>query len=160
MNILVVVFAIICVLEFLIIRYLCKKCNMKINQLNNAKKMVMKNDRLFIMALKWAQKNNHSNCVYDYLKKKGYTSIIIYGMHSAGEVLAEQLRDTDIEVVCGMDRNASDIVSFINVISPESHIPKADAIIVTAVTAFCGIEENLINKVECPVISLEDIIYD
>ena len=35
-----------------------------------------------------------------------------------------------------------------------------DAVVVTAITFFDEIEERLSEKVDCPIISLEDILYE
>ena len=51
------------------------------------------------------------------------------------------------------------IVNDLLIIHPDEDCPKADAIVVTAVTAFIEIDEFLYEKVDCPIISLEDIIY-
>ena len=42
---------------------------------------------------------------------------------------------------------------------PESELEKVDVIVVTAITFFKEIEEMLNQRVDCPVISLEDILY-
>jgi hypothetical protein len=35
-----------------------------------------------------------------------------------------------------------------------------DAIVVTAITFFDEIEEKLSEKIDCPIISLDDILYE
>ncbi len=45
-------------------------------------------------------------------------------------------------------------------ISPEDELPDVDAVIVTAITFFDEIEEKLTEKISCPVLSLEDILYE
>ena len=35
-----------------------------------------------------------------------------------------------------------------------------DAIVITAITFFDEIREEVLKKVDCPVVSLEDILYD
>ena len=89
----------------------------------------------------------------------GILTIIVYGLHYAGELVINSLKGTDIKVICGIDKNAKNIVNDLLIIHPDEDCPKADAIVVTAVTAFIEIDEFLYEKVDCPIISLEDIIY-
>ncbi len=155
-----VLMILLCVIEFAVILFLYRRMKNSQKEHINSKGLAGKNDRLFKMSLKWAERNAHSNCVYDYLHNRGIKKIIIYGMHNVGQMLLDTLKDTDIDVICGIDAKADSIISFIDIVKPEDNIPDADAIIVTAVLAFPDIDEFLYDKVKCPVISLEDIIYD
>lgn len=151
---------VIFIIELVCIIVLSKKIEGKNKAIKHAYKAVSKNERLFLMALKWAEKNRKFNCVYEYLKNEGYSSIIIYGMHYAGNMIVEELKDTDINIVCGLDRNCESVISFIKTIHPDKEIPKADVIVVTPIASFPEIEDMLRNRVNYPIISLEDIIYD
>jgi len=62
--------------------------------------------------------------------------------------------------VCGIDQKAERIYSEIEVVSLDKNIPPVDAVIVTAITYFDEIEEKLSKKISCPIISLEDVLYD
>lgn len=148
------------IIDTIIILYMKKRIKYKTTMIDKKQQMASKNDRLFRMALKWAEKNTQEKCVYSFLKARGYSTILVYGMHYAGELVVEELMNSDIQVVCGVDQNAEKIVSFVKTIHPHDEFPVVDAIIVTAVDAFPLIEEKLIKKVSCPIISLEDIIYD
>ena len=44
--------------------------------------------------------------------------------------------------------------------SLENILSFADAVVVTTVTFFDGIEEKFSIKLNCPIISLEDILYE
>lgn len=149
----------ICIIELTIIIITLLKKKRSNNQIEKYRSIANKNDTLYQMALKWSDNNYKKKTVYDYLVEKKYNSIAIYGMHYAGEQLVKELYNTDIRIVCGIDQNASNIISKIPVIKPTDEIPKVDAIIVTAVTAFMAIDEMLYKRVDCPIISLEDIIY-
>ena len=74
--------------------------------------------------------------------------------------LKEELKGTDIEVAYGIDQKADSIFSDINVVSPEYCLDNVDAIVVTAIHFFDEIEEKLSEKVDCPILSLEDILYE
>ena len=48
----------------------------------------------------------------------------------------------------------------IRTVYPKEELENVDAIIVTAVESFYEIRDMLKQKIECPIISLEDIIYE
>ena len=75
-----------------------------------------------------------------------------------GETLVDELKDSDIKVSYGIDQNAGGIYSDIEIFSPEDKLPAVDAVVVTAITFFEEIREMLQEKIDCPVISLEDIL--
>ena len=81
-------------------------------------------------------------------------------MSYAGETLIEELKSTEIKIKYGIDRNVETIYSDIDLVSPDDQFEKVDAVVVTAITFFEQIEEMLSEKVDCPVISLEDIISE
>ena len=94
------------------------------------------------------------------MKKHGYKKIAIYGMSYAGETLLQELKGTEIEVSYGIDKNEKGIYSDINVVSIDKIEEDVDAIVVTAITYFNEIENTLSEKVSCPILSLEDILYE
>jgi hypothetical protein len=46
------------------------------------------------------------------------------------------------------------------VYSPEDSLKEVDAIVVTAIASFDEIKGNLSSKVDCPIISLEKILFE
>lgn len=85
--------------------------------------------------------------------------IAIYGMGDIGKNLLADLRDSSVKVDYAIDKvvtNTEDI----RVVSPEEKLEKVDAIVVTAIAYFDDINDNLSSKTDCPIISLEDIIYE
>ena len=94
-----------------------------------------------------------------YFFRKGYQKIAVYGMSDLGRLLAETLRKTEIELLYGIDRRAERLEGTLSVYKPQENLPKADAIVVTAVYFFeeiCG--ELRKNGVEYPIISLDEVI--
>ena len=116
--------------------------------------------RMFKMMNQWVKLKQEGKNLADFLKKNNYEKIAVYGMHYAGETLVAELANTDIQIVCGIDRKAQSIYSGVNMITKDDTIPDVDAIIVTAISFFDEIESDLQQKTTCPIISLEDIIYE
>ena len=81
-------------------------------------------------------------------------------MSYAGETLVDELKETEVQIAYAIDKNANSIYSDINVITMDDNLEDVDAIVVTAITFFDEIEEQLQSKVSCPIISLEDILYE
>ena len=81
-------------------------------------------------------------------------------MSYVGETLLDELKGTDITVRYGIDKNSDTIYSDVDIVSVEDDLESVDAVVVTAITFFDEIEEKLSTKMDCPVISLEDILYE
>lgn len=114
---------------------------------------------LFKMMNQWVAVKQQGKNLAEYFEANGYKSIAIYGMSYAGESLVEELKDTGIEVKYGIDKNASNLYSAIDVYSMEDELESVDAVVVTPIFFFDEINEELNQKFDCPIVSLEDILY-
>lgn len=114
----------------------------------------------FQLLNKWLSLKQQKKEIADYLKKRNYKKIAIYGMGQIGERLFEELKDSEIEVIYGIDRNKNVFDGDIDIYDPEETLPYVDAVIVTAVTYYKEIVMLLRRKVECPIESLENIITE
>ncbi|MDD3413816.1 MAG: hypothetical protein PHY47_07425 [Lachnospiraceae bacterium] len=111
------------------------------------------------MLNQWLLLKQEGKSLVDYFESNNYKTIAIYGMGEMGNRLYDELRDSNIEVRCGIDKESSSVYSELEVISIEDELPEVDAIIVSAVFAFNEISEKLGNIVDYPIISLEDVVY-
>lgn len=124
------------------------------------KTMSDKHLSLFLMMNQWVKVKQEGKNLSEYFEKNGYKKIVVYGMSYAGETLINELRDTQIKVVYGIDKNADTIYADVDVLSLEDEFSAVDAVVVTVITFFKEVEEKLSEKMECPIISLEDILYE
>lgn len=108
----------------------------------------------------WLRAKQGNKSIADYFKNQGYKKIAIYGMSYLGENLLCELLGSDINVIYGIDKNADNIYSDINILTPDQDLEVVDAVIVTAITFFDEIAELLSEKMDCPILSLEDILYE
>lgn len=134
--------------------------NIQAGHMDKMRKMSDKHLALFQLMNQWVKVKQKGINLSEYFEKKGYQTIAIYGMSYAGETLFEELQNTSVAVAYGIDKNAGSIFTDVDVISPEEELDKVDAIVVTSVTFFDEIEQTLSQKTDCPIISLEDILYD
>lgn len=81
-------------------------------------------------------------------------------MNYVGETLLSEMAGSKVTVKYGIDKNAERIYQDIDVVLPDDALDDVDAVIVTAVTFFDEIEETLSQKVNCPILSLEDILCE
>lgn len=115
---------------------------------------------LYKMMVQWVRVKQEGKSLSSYLMEKEYNKIAIYGMSFAGEALIDELKGSGIEIAYAIDKNADNLYSEVEIITMDDFLEEVDAIIVTAITFFEEIEEKLNEKVSCPIISLEDILYE
>lgn len=120
----------------------------------------IKFQEFYSLLLQWVHMRNEGRTIGAYLKKCGYHTVAIYGMKELGEELLYELRDGEVEVKYAIDRNADDLYMEIDVRHPDEHLEPVDVVVVTAVHWFEEIEKDMKKRVSCPILSLEDIVYD
>lgn len=121
-------------------------------------KLADKHLALYLMMNQWVKVKQRGKNLSSYFEDHGYKKIAIYGMNYVGETLLEELKGSSTEVAYAIDRKADTIYADVDVYTVEESLDQVDAVVVTAITFFDEIEEALSEKVDCPIISLEDII--
>lgn len=115
--------------------------------------------RMFQLMSQWVRLTQDGKSIKDYFIKKDYRDIAIYGKGHFGEAAAKELLGSGITVKYFIDQKADkDSGDF--VVSPDSELEEVDVILVTPVTSYGEIKQRLVKKVSCPVISIEDILYE
>lgn len=114
---------------------------------------------LYLMMNQWVKVKQEGKNLADYLEKNDYSTIAVYGMNYAGSTLINELKNRNITVKYGIDRNVDSIYADVDLVSVSDDLEPVDAVIVTAVTFFDEIETVLSGKVDCPILSLEDILF-
>lgn len=115
---------------------------------------------LFLMMNQWVKVKQKGKNLAEYFEKNGYKKIAVYGMSYVGETLINELKDTEIMVAYGIDGKADTICAEIDIVSMDDVLEKVDAIVVTAITFFDEIEEKISEKMDCPILSLKNILYE
>lgn len=129
-------------------------------QTEDAKKLAKKHLALYLMMNEWVHVRQDGKSIVDYFEKQEYKKIAIYGMNYVGETLLRELQGSEIEVMYAIDKNADAIYADVDVVKPDSELAEVDVIVVTPITFFDEIEEMLSEKINCPIVSLEDILYE
>lgn len=115
---------------------------------------------LFMLMNQWVKVKQEGKKISEYFEKRGYRNIAIYGMSTVGETLLSELKGTNTKVMYGIDKNATSLYSDIEIVSPLENLEQVDVIVITAITFFDEIREELRRKVDCDIISLKDVIYE
>ena len=115
---------------------------------------------LFLMMNQWVKVKQEGKNISEYFKRNGYKKVAVYGMGYAGETLVDELRGSDITVAYGIDQRGVSVYADVDVVSVDDNLEVVDAVVVTAVTFFDEIQEKLSAKMDCPILSLEDILYE
>lgn len=116
--------------------------------------------RMFRVSNHWLTLKEEGREVKKYFENENYHNIAIYGIGYLGKHLIWELKESEIEIDYTIDKKVNELTEGIKIFRPEDVLPKTDVIVVTVLTEFEEIAYDLENKVDCPIISLEDIIFE
>lgn len=123
-----------------------------------ANEALKKSQKLYTVFDQWLTFLQEGKSLEEYFKQNNYKTVAIYGMRELGERLYYELKDSDITVKYAIDKNADAVYTDVDVVTPDDHLDRVDVIVVTAVYYFEEIKDMLAGKVDCAIVSLEDII--
>lgn len=128
--------------------------------LSKMKALSDKHFALYRMMTEWVKIKQENKSIADYLEGQGYRKIAVYGMNYVGETLLSELENTNVKVLYAIDQDAANIYADVEVVSPEDRFDEVDAVIVTPITFFKEIKGRISTKMDCPIISMDDILYE
>ena len=119
----------------------------------------------FVTLAEWLVNKTNGKSLAECLLKHNYSTIAIYGIGDIGRLLHSELKGSDIEIKCFIDRNAEGIGSFeqIPVVSRTEFSKRrdADAIIILPMTDYNATNKELIKiGITLPTVSLKDIVFE
>ena len=123
-------------------------------------KLAEKNRTQFFVMVQWLKLKQMGGNISNYLAERGYEKVAIYGMSYTGERVLFELKNAGIEVAYGIDQRAGGAASEIDILSPDDDLPGVDAVIVSEAFFYEEVEPMLRKKLSCPVISLEEVVYE
>ncbi len=115
--------------------------------------------RMFYNSQKWLQIYHEGKTLEKYFVDNNWKTIAIYGMGHFGCCLYDELEDTSIKVKYAIDQNFECMKEILEIKKPDDELEYVDVVIVTAIHDYDEIKEKLSQKVKCPIVSLEEIIY-
>lgn len=141
-----------CVFSTYKITRLCQKA-MKAEE-----KLIEKNSINFKIMYNWLKGYQTGRKITDILEREKINEIAIYGMGDLGRTLLKELENTDISVKYVIDRNNYRSFGAHSCYSPFDDLPDVQAVIVTPVSDFENIAEQLRKKTEAHLIPLNKVI--
>ncbi len=125
---------------------------------NGYEERIEKQSEFYEVLVKWI-KNIHEGWKIDRaLEEMNYKNVAIYGMKELGELLYDELKDSGISVDYIIDKRANKLFAEVEIVTPDDTLKPVDAIIVTAIHYYDDIEKNLSSVINCPILSLRDLI--
>lgn len=139
------------------VSYYRKKAEKEITRINGERGKFF---QMFRVTDDWLNKKIKGMNIKDYLNKKNYNKIAIYGMSFVGQTLINELEGSEIEIKYGVDRDAEVYWDAFPIKKPEqiTSDDTVDAVIVTALSFVDEVRAALQDKLDCPIISLEEIV--
>lgn len=118
--------------------------------------------RMFQLMIYWKKNLKKRNGIANYLKKRNIQEVAVYGLGYLGEVLIDDLIDASIQVAYAIDKASFNnfVGENIKIYSPDEVLPKVDMVIVTPLSGVDAIRKNLSEKMDCNIISIEEMIYE
>lgn len=111
----------------------------------------------------WVCIKNHKKQIDEYLMQNEYNRIAIYGMSYLGNRLYEELVNSNVEVVFGVDRDADKIeydIPIYKLKDIKKYKDEIDVVIVTTVLHYEEIKEQIFDEMEIPIVSMKEIVVD
>lgn len=134
----------------------------QINELNRENRSLKergnRTNMNYKLLTKWFALREKGIKLAEYFKAYGYRNIAIYGMSDLGQFLLRELQESDIKVSYAIDKRADKLVADIDILTMEAELPSVDMIVVTAAYFYNQILEDLQEKVDCPILSMEDVL--
>jgi len=127
---------------------------------NEADKNEIKKERYAKIIEQWLLIKELNQGIEHYFEKNGLKRIAVYGYGPLGKHFVRDLNSSGISVEYIVDRSANVRTGDIPVYSPEDNLPDADIIVVTPILDMQDVKEKMEKKVNCPVVTLEEVIYE
>lgn len=98
--------------------------------------------------------------IAEWLLKKSYKTVVIYGMGKLGKCLADRISGTEVKVICGIDKNPTNFrnIEVIGLKEVLSRQMSADVIIITPLYQYNEIVNELLRVTNIKCISIEDLL--
>ena len=134
-----------------------KKFNKKINWYE---KRVEKFQAYFDVTNEWLRLKSEGKNLSTFFEKNKWSHIAIYGMGELGNRLVEELRDSSITIEYAIDKHPDKVYSEVEVKEIGEELPPVDVIVVTPFYVYDEVEETLMNIIDYPIVSIEDVVFD
>lgn len=123
-------------------------------------KRVEKFKQYYDLMHRWMLWKEQGKSLVSYFGAQDYRRVAIYGYGNNGRHLEAELRNSPIHIVYAIDRNRSILAADFPVYALTDTLPACDVVIVTIPPEYGKILADLKVKVNCPVLSLAEVILE
>lgn len=97
-----------------------------------------------------------------YFYRNNYSSIAIYGYGDLGTIFVDELKANKLDSIIKyvIDKNSDNIDIDIKIVKPDGELDAVDVIVVTPIQYYSEIKDALEKRIRCPIVSLEDVLYE
>lgn len=120
---------------------------------------INKFQKYFDVTNEWVRLKNQGRNLEEFFLKNGWTHIAVYGMGELGHRLVEELNGSRVSIDYAIDEHIDKVLSEIEVKEPDCGLPSVDVIVVTPFFEYSVVEDKLMELVDYPIISLEDVVF-
>ena len=130
------------------------------NELENQRRIIDRYYKIMKAMNSWICALQRGKLTVYYFNERLVQSIAIYGWGDLGKCLENELRDTNVQVRYVIDRNKNNIGDKdIKIYSLDDDTwPDVDMVVVTPFYEYQSIKERIKEKINCRIVSIEDII--
>ena len=108
----------------------------------------------------WMTIKEEEKSMASYFEKNGYSQIAVYGLGKIGNHFLREMEGTDIKILYAIDAKGEKLNPNIPIYTLEDEIPKADVIVVTATFDYKNIKENLGQRTDVQIVSIDDVVRE
>lgn len=119
---------------------------------------IEKQNKIIELYERWIKSLSMGDKICEFIQKNMFKKIAVYGMGSLGRSLCSELVRYGIEIVYIIDKNKNISFNEYPSYTLQDKLPDADLIIITPITYYDEIVDELERKVDCALLSLEDIV--
>lgn len=106
---------------------------------------------------KWLRIKEKGLSIKSFFAKYSYNDVALYGMGMVSKHIMEELKESGINIVCGIDRNYKNGWD-IPIYTPDSIVDDVDVIVVTTIYDYYTIRQSLKKKTHVTILSFGEII--
>lgn len=127
---------------------------------NEIQSLADKHFKLYMLMNQWTRLLQDKKSIKDFFEKRNYKNIAIYGFNYVGETLERELRNTNIKIQYIVDRNAEYMYAPSRIIMPTEKFEDVDIMVVTVIDNSEELINNLQQRCDFEVISIEKVIKE
>lgn len=116
--------------------------------------------RYLDMMNQWLILEQEGKRIDRFIKKQGWIKVAVYGMAIYGRHIIRDLKSSDCAVVYAVDQKKMDDYDGVKVWRPRDPLPQADVLINSVIHEHSKIVEEMSDIILCPIVNLEDVVFE